>query len=1085
MFNLNKLIKMVKNGELLKKPFNVRKKVGYQWDKGKGSEEEGGYGDWGGAETSDEKPDLRTGLEKDPEAEDDVYNPNAGGTIDLRGGPKDKAEVEEVGRHMDQYILDYNDNIANVFEQTSQKMEYQRLHPKDSPIPPSKVIRDALNKNKEMLDVFAEKLKPFVPRTITDWNKVDIFVNTVLVKSENDIANQVAEETKQEEVVEQNAPEYNDPLTELIFKRLSPDKLSQEPGIGADKRSDYSKVLDGLKGIGDEVGAGVGNIYEEGNFNRAVQKKFGEPEGNDIDQRMNFFLTNAKLLKNPYFPEGNIFKKLPKLEENLQAALRRFNIVDPDVTVGLLTAKGTKAEKEQEDPKSPRSVMTKLLKDLAGDELLEILRQLTEGIHPSIIQWFKPKLFFSDEERGTQQVSLDAITENIGGGRVGIQKGKKPDRATTPEETEQATIQTGAVVESYLSPQLKTMGAMKDSTVTSLMNNSTNEYFSLKDTLSQAKGAERRQTKAKIKTKLRNYTTLEFLDGFATYALRGIGKMFEKEGVATKKRHKESGGKKKAEQVSYITESGEANVPEHVLRDIFKSSYGDKQTADDYVRGYMEEIESGKRADPWTLDWAKAVNYRATYDMFADMYKIKSQIKQAYKDAVAQHGEEVGQESLVNDAYNKINIFDSSKAMLEDFSGLTSNDINYPLQAEQKKKNFVKMTLDQPDVLLKRHKQCFEAREKYNKIREGWANNPDIDEDQEKMLLANLNTVEAGGELKYKTKKVDGKEVYVRDKNGELVSSRVGSVLKNMKSKVGENLEPILFSIYNAIQNSQTESVSGRVAEKNFLQLFNSKPGNYTLYGEGGINKNPDDPEGRRNTDFYHLITNNNVLPATVKSVGDFLNTSSGTSDDIEYFKSVQKLFKSKKGLRGSQKALREHKKDLKNIINNYLNPLARQRRTRIMDKKLLPEILKAVPPDKRVEFEKEVFQDWNGKTELAHEYYVWLQGLGKPLPTKEKIEKAIEDLDSNISELKSNIEIMERNAEIKKSKTSFKQPTASGSRLRMVYAEYQNALSKIDNLCKIKKFSYKFASVDTSSIDDTILGIEKDFENLLDSLIR
>ena len=51
--------------------------------------------------------------------------------------------------------------------------------------------------------------------------------------------------------------------------------------------------------------------------------------------------------------------------------------------------------------------------------------------------------------------------------------------------------------------------------------------------------------------------------------------------------------------------------------------------------------------------------------------------------------------------------------------------------------------------------------------------------------------------------------------------------------------------------------------------------------------------------------------------------------------------------------------------------------------------------------------------------------------------------------------------------------------------AKYDRSLLEIDRLYKIKKFSYKFASIDIASIDDTISGIEKDFENLLDGLLE
>jgi hypothetical protein len=1079
MFNLDNLIQTAKKGEPLKKPFNIRKKA----------EED---------ESSDEyiqrKTDLGLGVgeeERSYTQEFNVTETPVAQEVDV-AKPKVSQDTINLGTEwINGWIQKNQNDIVNILSQPTQVLQNNLDNPALSQIPPSREIGEAIKLHKGFIDILKDGVASIAPQTPETPAKVNIFVNTIL--SKNNMSAYIDLRAKEEAAEKAKEKPDQDKITESVLTRFDPNKLNDE---------EFNMVLDALNDRGEGVGKGTGSMYRQDNFRPAVEKKFGVPQGNNMDQRMNFFLTNSDLLLMPFFPiespQKNIFQQVPGLEANLREGLESLGIRKPDVMEGLKDAvKLTAAESESGG--SPRGVMSKLLKTYAEDELLEILQQLIGNLDPRVVQWFKSQLPYAGTEIGKERVSI-----NTGDNRGTAAGAAIPDYTpVTEEQKEHATMQAGAVIESYLSDQLQTMDLMKEDVVTKSMDSKSNEYIKLKQMLSQAKSEkEKNQIQLAIKRQVTKYTSLEALNGFSNYAIKGMKGIFDEEGLGNRKKFKETGGLRKNTNVAYKNEFGIANIPDHVIQDIFRTdTKGKKETAYDYVKKYIQEINSGKRSDPWTLNWNEAVNYRVPYDMYADMYDIKSEIKQAYETisggnmSTDQTAINVN-EGFINKVYDYLNENPKNIDMLDTFSGVTVADREVPSQALQKKKNFIKITLDQSEINLKKHKSCNESRRYYNDYKQDIENNDGLNREQKDDQIDELNEAEIKGPIEeYEMQMINGEPFYPVYKKGKnkgkhKVAKRGFSVLKNTKGKIGELMEPLLPGILDAIQNSQASTVTERLAENNFMQLFNSRADQYSTYNPDtkGPKINPYDKEKRTNIELYQAILNNGIVPKTLKEIGDFANISQGTSYDNEYLKNLQSIFKLKKQRRNNTKSLRDEEKKLSINMNHYLNPTASNKVQRIVseqDPKVRLALMKGVPKSKIKEFNENVIEGWDRTTSLDDKYYKWLGGMKRPLKSKVKSEENIEALNVSLRNSKVDLEKVENANKLLEPQTSLNRVSASGSCLRMVYAEYNKVLLKIERLCKIQKFSYKFASVDVSSIDDTILGIERDFENLLDNSIR
>jgi hypothetical protein len=1077
MFNLKKLIQMVKNGKFLIKPFNVRKKADFQW---------------GGEKKDDEQDDVPVYVDPDEE-----HAKRRGLAPNLRGNERAFSTVEfdyeqiareqaaqeerekgeateegmesvqiEVESEMDQWIQINEKKLINILGQEEAVLENNKKNPANSLVPPSDRLGEALRNYRGFLSILENKIKPIVPQELQTPEmpkKISLLVNTVLAKYNNNLF-------KEYDVEEESNIGYDD-TTKDVLTRFHPKNLSQVKG--EDGRSEYDIVLDALRGKGDEVGKGTGAMYSDTACAKAISRAFAAPKGNNFDQRMNFFLQNADKLDDSYLFSKEtipktIFEKVPQLEKKLREGLESLKIYKPTVIEGL----GVVTDKTAADlggKRSPRSVMTKLLKDLAGPELLEILGQLTERLDSSIVQWFKPALFFVDTEE---------------------KKKFKPrqEAPTTQEQEDYSVRQVRSVVENYLNEQIEVMDIMKDATTTSLMDSEYNKYMELKPTLSQMPPPDPNLTKiqqanqkiaieTKVAKQLENYTTIEFLNGFAGFATEKMRELLKTKGTANLPEYSKS-GKEENTNIRFLNKYGEINIGEEAIHEIFKMDNNrDIITPESYVKKYIEEINNGNISEPWGVNWARAINKRVVYDLYADMFMAKSQIKEAYNTVSdenrkkREYGGDISQEGLITSVYNKMNVYPESRLMLERFSGIAYEEKAVPSIVKEKKRNFIKATLDQTEANLKRHRECYESREKYNKLVADVQNDTSLSEDEKKIQEAKIRTQE-----------------------------KRKSVLYSVKQDVGARMGMILPSVLNTMQNSQASSIYERNAENKFLQLFDSDSSKFERHTGYGKQPNSWDEKGRSNTELYHAIQNKGKTPKSIKEIGDFSNAvkkiGKPTDIDNKYHDNLVNIFLAKKKKREINKLLRQKKIYRENYINYKLIPGTSRKVAYINsnpDDKKVKTLLKKVPSARIREFNSILAGVYNKTMFPIDAYYKWL-GLTQLVRGKQKKDKAVKDFEDSIGKIDVDIETIEKaNALLKpktspnkvKPKISPKRPYASGSYSRIVRAEYNKAVSRINKLRKIKKFSYKFASVDTALIDDTILGIKKDFENLLDNLIR
>ncbi len=859
-----------------------------------------------------------------------------------------------------------------------------------------------------------------------------------------------------------------DDITTSVLKRFNPVALKES--------GDWDHVLDSLR----PEGKGTGQMYNVGNFTEAVESAFGVPSGSHIDQRMNFFLANSHLLTEPFFPkespQNNIFQQVPGLEDSLRMELNKFGIEGVDITEGLRMASTQEADKVRGIP-SPKGPITRALQLYAEPELHEILNQLIDRADPSIVQWFKPKLQYVGKVTGP---SIDSGEEGSSRGQEEGKKKVKREKATR-EEKYQAAGQNAAIINTYLNEQLQVMGIMKDDVVNSLMSSQTNKYLKLKNSLAEIKDPQvREQVENDLQAQKDVYNNIEYLNAFSNYSMDQLGKLFRDASAVTSGRKTVKPGSPQQDTlVNYANDFGRAVVPSDVVEKIFLGDEpGSKKVNNrDYVKGYINKINSGEITDPYAPDWSKMVNRRVPYDAFADMHILKSQIKESYRNKMAQRSEySRSGEDIVFSILNDISINAATDKMLDSFSGV---DVRDDAEKEKKKRDFIAMTIDQTDDDLKKYKKCYNSRKKYNDRREKVKNEPGLTEEEKKASLLKIEIDEKTGDPI--SIKVDENGDPVLNKKGEIIWNRDYSFLKNVKGSIGGVMWPLLPGILKNLQNSQARNIFESNAEKAFVKIFDHQAKQYERYADIGKNVNIFDEQGRSNTELYYLVKEGRV-PEDIQKIIDFTKKAKMTSIDKSYVKNLQKTFGLKKELRKRQDLFDATSAKRENHIINRANYMASSIVYQIKfeaDSIARKELLSRVPPKRLPEFEQNVIKSWKGDSELSEEYYLWL-GLKGPVSRTRTLQKVMDkyqkDIDTQMSEIKK--------TDIERIKLEQNTTASNNSYLRIVCAEYDKALSKIDKLYKIKRSSYKFASIDSSSIDDTILGIEKDFENLLDGLI-
>ncbi len=291
MFNINKLMRLVKNGEFFNKSFNIKKKADI-------FEEQGNVA----APTQDQRniPPIPSNIP--------VQMPTQ---VPVQDAPQIIPQIpEELEQRMDLWIKENNREIA--FE-TSKGPEGE------SYIGPDVILFRELTTHPEYRDILSNKIIMSNPE-IGKHNS-DLIVNTMMSKTqgimgdieerESGISRQEEEERQQREKIEEQ-------------RGLDPYSSSvplPDPGL-------IKKVYEKFTFLSNKGKEEVYNLmhmrYNEEMLSQSSFKRFGEPEQGKIDQRMNFFLYNPQFLE-------PIIQQDPEFAEKLESEKsqpRKINVLN-------------------------------------------------------------------------------------------------------------------------------------------------------------------------------------------------------------------------------------------------------------------------------------------------------------------------------------------------------------------------------------------------------------------------------------------------------------------------------------------------------------------------------------------------------------------------------------------------------------------------------------------------------------------------------------------------------------------------------------------------------------------------------------
>ena len=1045
MFNLDKFIKMVRNGKISSKPFNIRKKA-VEMD----------------ADAIIDQMDAEEKVRKQQEAAAAA----AQSALNLTPQQIQEQNIQKtkIQNEMDMWVTQQADNMKKEIQ--IGKFEEHKQEPEKSLLKSDKFITEEIMRNEQLKGDLSAKIESAIG---VGSYIADIFVDTLMAKYkvERDNINNAPVEVP-------TAVPVKDPVE---VTEEDPEEDPEEFGeVGYDKITGAvsEKFTPAVKSQADRD--------RVSKFQMAVNLAFGAPKsGSQFDQRMKFFLVNSHLLKEPYFPkefpQKNIFQQLPGLEGILTEQLAELGINTPDVTAGLKASIGWTRVKARSN-RSPKSIMSNLLKENAESELHEILYQLIEKEDDLIPKWINTKIKHVDKMYGASIFNNPEITD--------VRKGKDPAvmPKATDDQRQRAIDKNTAIVETYLKSQVEIMDHMKDETMSSLMSFEYNKYNKLKQRYAQAQGGEKRKIKAQMKAQMKLYTDSEYLTAFGNYALDTMEEFFDDAtAVVSGKMVQEQGAEETGSQLNYTGKYGRAKVLPADIERIFAASKDIKDKElnnNDYIEEYIRQINEGIVTDPYIHNFSELANRSVQYDSFADLFILKSEIKSKYNEKIDPRSPDSRSGvDAIDSILGDIVIHGFTNKMLEDFSGVSKAD--KPSEKVAKQKAFIEMTLAQTDNDLKTFKNCYDARKKYSDQRDEV--DPNLPDADYKKKISVINRAEAEGDI------VEGK--YALDKKGRKIPVRApGCVLKNIKQNIKRRAYLLFPSILESLKKPRTDrnDIFSNITRKEFINIFAKDDKQYEQFAAKGKKVNPSDPEGRTNTELYWEIVDGKV-PEDIQKAINFSRSRKESKDELteneqKYITNLNFIFGRKKKLREYELSLLKNKTLLDNHIKNTLNFKAQKDIDEILDQPNIDAQYRMmakleVPPENMDRLLKRILNRRSTSKPLRDKYNIWLRRGGN-VKRKNTIKRDINDLQANVDETTSEIQ----NLEMLNEKVRQQAEVYAKSYLRMVTAEYNKALLKIDKLHKIRKSSYKFASVDYGSIDDTILGIEKDFENLLDGLI-
>ena len=1053
MIDLNKIIKLIKNGKCSYNAFNIKKSQGY----------EDPAAQWIAQEEARREKDIQEQPEKIFPVPSDIPVSQPSQQVPSQN------IIGELEVEMDTWIKSNQQEIVvesrnDVIDLLKKKNEF----PEESALDPSVTIYRALNSNPNLYQTFAEKIKAYAPE-VGDV-KANIFVETMVAKTQGLMEEITAreEEIKKEEEASRRTQEQK--------QRKKEEEIAEDPYAYAVPIPDpgiamraYEKFLN-LSPEEKEVIYDVINMkYQEEKLPAAIEYKLSAPEkAGGIDQRMNFFLNY------PQYIERVID---PNLENIIQEELLKKGIQSENIFDGIFQMSQIQGGKKR---------ISNILNNVKGEELYNILLDLIDEVNPVIFEWMKSSLLSKDEMRertlpvSSEGKEIEQEEKNIPLSDIARQKASAYEQRMSSEIF-------SSVLQQYLNPILQEVDNIRKNTIDNMMSDSIGSYKNAVEEVegmveyTGEKGYLKKKKLAEAKASNKQYTIAEQLNTFSISAIEGFYKLLQETQAKKSYLDPEVMTYKSKERKSKL---GRLHLPKKVLQDILKRKEGEENVGmHNYARlaqRYKDRIESGE-AEVFIPKWKDITNYGTAADSLASLGNLKEKIINLNNNTEIHKGN-------IDVIMRHIDA-SAEKELLEKFARTEKRDSESKIA--QKKQDFIYMTLAQNNDFP----NYISGLQKLGKPREK----------------------EDPRELGKSRKKEDSREHYhsLKVAIGDKIAPLLG-YLSNYKENIAENIQSNVLSKmeeyeqkYNAQYDPTDEDIKNLNGDTSSMNAFVSlldQHSNIRRFKRHGRMPNLTDRWHRTNTEIYYDLIGKDI-PPHVKEMLSIYKKGVNESEDKDsklwynkFFKAYDKLdslMLSKNSTDNNIKKFKQEKEEHYDIINRnvskIINPVNKNKRGigeySLLYRKVLNNIKETQGDQAMIDF-KNKMRKWDKSSHLLPEEYN-LFGL-------KLTNSKLETLDKNINGQKKeaywdkknkrylNINELDKKIEVYRGILSqtLKQrgySSQSISALRLAHIAYERMLFKLSSLEKIRITNIKVSSTDY--INKAISNIVRDFDYSLDTL--
>ena len=486
MFNINKIIKIVKNGVSHCSSFNLKRLSQTQE---MGYEIEDPAAKW--IEEEERRQQQQIGVQES-------YEPSS--TYEIPPFVEDR---------MDRWVSENREELGFEAQNDVETLEKKRISkPGESYISPDFILYKELISNPVYQDRLAEKINIQYPAV--SMVKSHLFVGTMLSKTEELLSGMEEQKEKGEPVP---LPITEEPPVEEVLKE---EPIPKDESI---QLAAYERFM--VENLSDEEKNRIFGIigqYDDNMLSKAVESKLGTPgKENYIDQRINFFLKYPKKLK-----EFSVFEKVPTLENSLREEFRRNGIADDDIIRSLKSVYEKRGVK--------RNIIDILKRD-AGDLLIEIIHELIERADTDVAKWLKGAMVGGEEELGPHYMGTTedgkARESNLGG----LTSSELTRSVITEKDMDETSKKIMAINKYYLKNSLSGIDVISKNVTSTMIDKITSEFSEAELLLEQnPKDLKAIENRNRL---MRYYSIAETLNAYSVYAINQINSLFDERGRAS------------------------------------------------------------------------------------------------------------------------------------------------------------------------------------------------------------------------------------------------------------------------------------------------------------------------------------------------------------------------------------------------------------------------------------------------------------------------------------------------------------------------------------------------------------------------